>query len=162
MHADEDGALARSAAFTTYLRDDEQLNLETTGDHTLSDRACRILINAAAPPKDWCYTNEQAADIYHATYHSAIKCSPHVAWYGEDLNAKDMHIWGCRILVPGHNFKKSQDCALEGKNTVSPRLGVCFIGLMWKLTTSSMHVALAYLKSTTCILILPLVRNFWI
>jgi hypothetical protein len=31
-------------------------------------------------------------------------------------NAKDMHIWGCRVLVPVHNLKKSQDRALEEKN----------------------------------------------
>jgi hypothetical protein len=31
------------------------------------------------------------------------------------LNAKDMLIWGCCVLVPGHNLKKSQDRALAGK-----------------------------------------------
>jgi hypothetical protein len=26
-----------------------------------------------------------------------------------------MHIWGCRVLAPGHNLKKSEDRALDGK-----------------------------------------------
>jgi hypothetical protein len=74
-----------------------------------------MFITAASPPKDGCYASEHAADIYRATYHSAIKCSPHFAWYSEVLNTKDMHIWGCLVLVPGHNLKKSQDLALGGK-----------------------------------------------
>jgi hypothetical protein len=45
-----------------------------------------------------------------------LQVPPHLAWYGEVLNAKDMHIRGCRVLlVPGHNLKKYQDRALEGK-----------------------------------------------
>jgi hypothetical protein len=74
-----------------------------------------MLINAGATAHDWYYATEHAADIYRATYHSAIKCAPHFAWYGGTLNAKYMHIWGCQVLVPGHNLKKSEDRALEGK-----------------------------------------------
>jgi hypothetical protein len=33
IRVDEDGALDRSAAFVTYLRDEKQLNLETTGGY---------------------------------------------------------------------------------------------------------------------------------
>jgi hypothetical protein len=63
---DEDGALAGSSAFATFLRDEEQLNLETTGDYalflngkverpnrTLADCAGCMLLNAGAPYKYW-------------------------------------------------------------------------------------------------------------
>jgi hypothetical protein len=36
IRVDGDGALAGSAAFATYLRDEEQMNLETTGGYDLS------------------------------------------------------------------------------------------------------------------------------
>jgi hypothetical protein len=88
--------------------DGAQMNFETTGGYasflnekverpnrTLSERARCMLLNAVAPAQDWCSATEHAADIYRATYHSAIKCAPHVAWYVETLNTKDMHIWGC-------------------------------------------------------------------
>jgi hypothetical protein len=91
----EDGALAGSAAFETYIHDEEHINLETTGgftsflnvkverpNHTLAESAWCMLINAGAPSQDWCYATEHAADIYRATYHSAIKCAPHFVWYG--------------------------------------------------------------------------------
>jgi hypothetical protein len=68
---DEDGALAGSTAFATYLRDEEQLNLETMGGYasfldgkverpnrTLAERAQCMLINAGAPAQDWCYATE--------------------------------------------------------------------------------------------------------
>jgi hypothetical protein len=125
---DEDGALAGSSSFATFLRDEEQLNLETTGGYasfingkverpnrTLAERARCMLLNAGAPSKDWCFTIEQSAEVYQVTCHYAIKRPPHFAWYGETLNAKDMHIWGCRVLVPAHNLKKADDRATYGR-----------------------------------------------
>jgi hypothetical protein len=135
IRVDEDGALAGSSAFATFLRDEEQLNLETTGGYasflngkverpnrTLAERARCMLINDGAPSKDWCFAIEHSAELYRVTYHSAIKCSPHsaikcsphFAWYGETLNAKDMQIWECRVLVPAHNLKKADDRATDG------------------------------------------------
>jgi hypothetical protein len=74
-----------------------------------------MVFNAGSPAQDWCYATEHSANIYRRTYHSAIKCARQFAWYGETLKAKDMHKWGCRVLVPGHNLKKSEDRDLEGK-----------------------------------------------
>jgi hypothetical protein len=34
IRVDEDGALARSSAFATFIRDEEQLNLKTTVGYT--------------------------------------------------------------------------------------------------------------------------------
>jgi hypothetical protein len=126
IRVDAECALARSSAFTTFIKDEEQLNLETTGgyasfingeverpNHTLAERARCMLLNAGSPKMDWCFGTQHAGEIYRITYHSAIGCSPHFAWSGKILNAKDMHIWGCRVLIPAHNLKKSQDRAIE-------------------------------------------------
>jgi hypothetical protein len=40
---------------------------------------------------------------------------PHYAWYGDTLNVKDIHIWGCRVLVPTHNLKNADDRATDEK-----------------------------------------------
>jgi hypothetical protein len=71
IRGNKDGALVRSYAFTTFLRDEEQPNLETTGGYesflngkvecpnrTLAERTRFILLNAGAPPMDWCYAIE--------------------------------------------------------------------------------------------------------
>jgi hypothetical protein len=106
---------------------EEQLNLENTGgdvsflngkverhNRTLAERARCMLLNDGAHKKDSCFATEHAGEIYRVTCPSDIGCSPHFAWYGEILNAKDMHVWGCRVLVPAHNLKKYQDRATEG------------------------------------------------
>jgi hypothetical protein len=72
------------------------------------------LINANGPAKDWCYAVEHAADLYRVTLHFAIKMSPFQAWYGELPNYKDTRIWGCRMLVPNHGTKNSEDRASLG------------------------------------------------
>jgi hypothetical protein len=41
--------------------------------------------------------------------------SPFQSWYGEPCNARDLHISGCRMLVPDHDMKKSADRAKVGK-----------------------------------------------
>jgi hypothetical protein len=94
IRVNEDGALARSSTFTTFLRDEEQLNLETTSGYasflngkvehpnrTLTERARCMLINDGASPMDWYYAIEHAGEIYCVTYHSVIGCSPHFFWY---------------------------------------------------------------------------------
>jgi hypothetical protein len=73
-----------------------------------------MLLNSNQPPSHWCYGAEAAADIYTCIYHSAIKMSPHEAWYGERPSAKEMYVWGCCVLFADHNLKKSQDRACEG------------------------------------------------
>jgi hypothetical protein len=83
-------------------------------NRTLAERARCMLLNDDAPKQDWCFATEHAGEIYCVTYHSAIDFSPHFDWYGEILIAKDMHVWGCRVLVPAHNLKKFQDRATEG------------------------------------------------
>jgi hypothetical protein len=90
---DEDGALAGSSAFATFIRDEEQLNLETMGGYayffngkverphlTLVERAIYMLLNEGAPSKDWCFTIEHSMEVYRVTYQSEIKGSPHYAW----------------------------------------------------------------------------------
>jgi hypothetical protein len=64
IRVDQDGDLSWSAAFATYLLDDEQLNLQTTcvyasflngkverPNRTLADRVCCLLLNSAASPQ---------------------------------------------------------------------------------------------------------------
>jgi hypothetical protein len=122
IRVDEDGS-----AFATFIRDKDQLNLETTGGYTsflngkverpnrtLAERARYMILDSGALKQDWCFATEHAGEIYRVTYHSDIGCSQHFAWYGDILNAKDMHVWGCRFLAPTHNLKKSQDLATEG------------------------------------------------
>jgi hypothetical protein len=73
----EDGALARSSAFATFIQDEEHLNINTTGGYasffngkverpyrTLAERARCMLINAGASKKDWCFATEHAGEIY--------------------------------------------------------------------------------------------------
>jgi hypothetical protein len=110
-----------------------------------------MLINAAAaataPHQDWCFTVKHAADVYRVTIHSALDHSPYQEWYGTFPSANDLPIWGCRVLVPAHGLKKSDDRALEGQlysfskshsllrlfepimETVKDAHGACFIDL---------------------------------
>jgi hypothetical protein len=127
IHVDEDGTLARSTAFDTFIRDEAQLNLETTGSYasflngkverpncTLAERSNCMILNAGAPAMNWCSTTEHDADIYRVTWNSVIKCSPHFTWSGESPNYKDMHIWGCCVMVPTHDLANSDKRATDG------------------------------------------------
>jgi hypothetical protein len=110
IRVNEDGALEGSTAFASFIRDEAQLNLETTGgcasflnvrverpNRILAERARCVLLNAGAPSMDWCYATEHAADTYRITLNFALKCSPHTTLYGDVPLYKDMHVWGCRI-----------------------------------------------------------------
>jgi hypothetical protein len=127
IHVDEDGALSGSYRFCTFFRDEAKLNLETTGGYssflngkverpnqTPTDRVRCMLINAAAPKKDWCFSVEHAADVYRVTLHSTLKRSHYEACCGDVPSAKDLPIWGCQVLVPGHYLKKADNRASEG------------------------------------------------
>jgi hypothetical protein len=128
IRVDEDGALTESSAFAIFLRDEEHLNFETTGgsasflngkverpNRTLAESTSCMLLNAGYPSKAWLCAIEHYVEVNRVTYQYAIKCSPHYAWYGKTLNAKDMHICGCRVLVPAHNIKKAYDRANYGR-----------------------------------------------
>jgi hypothetical protein len=83
-------------------------------NRTIAERVRCFLINAGRTKQDWFYAYEHAADIYCAALHSAVDMSHDEAWYGTRALDKDMHIWGCRILVPARDLKKSQDRASQG------------------------------------------------
>jgi hypothetical protein len=84
-------------------------------------------VNSACPKKDWCYAAEHSADLYRVTLHCAIDMPPHEKWYGERALAADMHILGCRVLVPNHDMKKSDNHAALGKLYGYARLALYFI-----------------------------------
>jgi hypothetical protein len=122
IHIDEELALADSTAFDSFIRDEAQLNLETTRGYSsflngyterptrkLAKRSRCVLLNTGAPANDWCYVMEHATDIYRITLYSALKFFPHIAWYGGVSLNKDMHVWGCRVFVPVHDLKKTDD-----------------------------------------------------
>jgi hypothetical protein len=92
IHVDEDGNFPGSTAFCKYIRDEEALNLETTGgyasylneknecpDRTIAERVRGLLMNSSCPKKDWCYASEHSAYLYRVTLHSAIYMSPREA-----------------------------------------------------------------------------------
>jgi hypothetical protein len=89
IRVNEDGALICSPAFCKSIRDEEGLNLETTGGyasyingkiaHTNRTvvKCVRCFIPKSAQPKqDWCYDAEHDADVYWVTLHLAIGMSP--------------------------------------------------------------------------------------
>jgi hypothetical protein len=84
-------------------------------NRTIAERVRDLLTDSACLKKDWCYAAEHSADLYRFTLHSAIYMSPHEAWYGERYLATDIHIWGCRVLVPNHDTKKSDNRAALGQ-----------------------------------------------
>jgi hypothetical protein len=61
-----------------------------------------------------CYAAEASADIYRCTHNSAIDITPHQARYDVRPSAKEMHIWGCSVLVADHALKKSENRACAG------------------------------------------------
>jgi hypothetical protein len=124
---DEDGSLARSSLFCTFIRDEAKLGLDTTGGYasyinvkverpnrTVANKVRCMLLNSDRPLSHWCYAAEASAGIYRCTHHSAIHMNPHETWCGVRPSAKEMHIWGCRIIVADHALKKSEDRACDG------------------------------------------------
>jgi hypothetical protein len=86
---DEDGALDCFTALKSFIWDETNLNIETTGgyapflngklecpNYTLTEHACCMLLNDCIPVKDWCYDIEHTADIYWATLNSGLRCAP--------------------------------------------------------------------------------------
>jgi hypothetical protein len=127
VRVDEDGSLACSSLFCAFIRDESKLGLDTTGGYasylngkverpnrTVANKVRCKLLNSDRPLSHWCYATEASADIYRCTHHSAIHMTPHEAWYGVRSSAKEMHIWGCRVLVADHALKKSKDRACDG------------------------------------------------
>jgi hypothetical protein len=127
VRVDKDGSLARSSLFCAFTRDEDKLGLDTTGVYAsyLNDKVKRpnrtaankircMLLNTDRPLSHWCYAAEASVDMYRCTHHSVIHMTPHQAWYGVRPSAKEMHIWGCRVLVANHALKKSEDRACAG------------------------------------------------
>jgi hypothetical protein len=133
IHVDEDGALDRSADFTTYLCDDEQLNLQTTGGyatfsvakssnlitHSLLVRIVCLSMHLPLPSIDATPPSTplvfialrtipplQVTPISHGTVKSSML---RTFTYGTVVFLSQ------GVLVPGHNLKKSRDRAVKGK-----------------------------------------------
>jgi hypothetical protein len=126
VRVDEDGSLDRSSLFCAFIRDETKLGLDTTGGYasylngkvertnsTVANKVQCMLLNSDRPLSHWCYAAEASADIYRCTHHSAFHMTPHQAWCGVRPSAKEMHIWGCRVLVDAHALKKSEDRACD-------------------------------------------------
>jgi hypothetical protein len=127
IRVDKDGALIGSCTFCRFISDNEALNLKSTGKYasylnckiersnrTIAECVRCYILNTNCPEVDWCYTAEHAADVYGVTLHSDLDMSPQEAWYNNKALYCDMHIWGCQVLVPAQNMKKSEDRAEYG------------------------------------------------
>jgi hypothetical protein len=114
-------------AFVSFIRDKAKLNIETIGgcasffngkverpNGTLAECDMYMIANAGTPAQDWYYATEHAADIYHDTLLSALKCSPYFAWYGQVPNYKDMYIWGCRVIIHARDLNMADNRATDG------------------------------------------------
>ena len=127
VRIDEDGALARSSEFTTFLRDEAHVTMETTGGYssflngkaerphrTLANMVRCMLLNSGHKKDKWCYASETAGEIYRYTYHKSIDTSPYFAWYGVSPSIYDLRVWGCVVHVRVPQAKKSDDRTVLG------------------------------------------------
>jgi hypothetical protein len=107
VRVDEDGALANSSEFATFLTQCF-INMETTGGYasflngkierphrTLANMDRAMLLNSGLPPNLWCYAAETAADVYRYTHHSVLDMTPYEAWYGIKPHVNNLRVWGC-------------------------------------------------------------------
>jgi len=126
VHVDEDGALAKSSEFTTFLTT-HNITMETTGGHasflngkiepphrTIANMVRAMLLNSGLPKTLCCYAAETAADVYHYTYHKALDKTPHEAWYGIKPHVNNLRIWGCYVYVCLPTPKKLDHCVVRG------------------------------------------------
>jgi hypothetical protein len=81
---------------------------------TVSERVRCMLINYGRREEYWPYSAEHYVDIYCFTLHYDFCMTSDEAWYDTHSFYKDMHIWGCRLIFPAHDIKKSQESANEG------------------------------------------------
>jgi hypothetical protein len=90
VRVNEDGTLARSSEFTTFLFACK-LTLDTTGGYnswlngmversnrTIANKDRALLLNSNRKADKWFFAVEAAADIYRMTRHSARHTSPYV------------------------------------------------------------------------------------
>ncbi len=60
-------------------------------NHTIANKAHALLIKSNHKKYDkWCFAVKAAANIYHRTYHSALKKSPYKAWYSIKSSIDDL------------------------------------------------------------------------
>jgi hypothetical protein len=173
IRVDEDGALSWSAAFATYLRDDEQLNLQTTGGYasflngkverpnrTLADRARCLLLNAA-PPRIG-VTPRNMLLIYIELHTIPPLHVHHISPGTAKSSMLKTCTYGVVVFYSQHTISRSHKTVPWKEIFMAlPRLGVCFFGLISPMTTSSMHMALDSSNSVACTRTLPLERDSW-
>jgi hypothetical protein len=118
VRVDEDGALANSSDFTSFLTR-HHITMETTGGYasflngkverphrTLASMVRAMLLNSGLPTSLWCYAAETAADVYRYTYHSALGKTPYEAWYNTKPHVDHLRVWGCYVYVRVPSPKK--------------------------------------------------------
>ena len=84
IRIDEDGALARSTEFSSFIVS-QNITLDTTGGYaswlngkierphrTIASKVRAMLYNSGLSDEFWCYAAEGAADAYRYSFHSAI------------------------------------------------------------------------------------------
>jgi hypothetical protein len=83
-------------------------------NRTVAEWVRCMIINVRHPKEDWCYAAEHYADIYCDMLRSDVGIPPEEAWYGTGSLYKGMHMWGCRLIVPTRETRKSKDRANGG------------------------------------------------